>query len=98
MNPVLVRHPLHAVLAREQTTASAYLKRVADRHRALGYGQMAHRKEKFSRWATGTEPEMTAQLAMADLHGIDPEEVHRRGWPDWLLLAFHDDRSFWELP
>ncbi|MCC2275502.1 transcriptional regulator [Streptomyces sp. ET3-23] len=98
MGPVLVRHPLHALLAREQTTASAYLKRVADRHRALGYGQMAHRKEKFSRWTKGTEPEMTAQLAMADLHGIAAEEVHRRGWPAWLLLALHDDRAVWELP
>ncbi|WP_240001150.1 tetratricopeptide repeat protein [Streptomyces sp. ST1015] len=98
MNPVLVRHPLHALLVREQTTAAAYLKRVADRHRTLGYGQMAHRKEKFSRWTKGTEPEFTAQLAMADLHGIDPEEVRRRGWPDWLLLALHDDRSVWELP
>jgi hypothetical protein len=50
---VLVRHPL---LAREHTTAAAYLKRVADRHRALGYGQMAFRKAKFSRWSKGTEP------------------------------------------
>ncbi|WP_237307983.1 tetratricopeptide repeat protein [Streptomyces alboflavus] len=98
MSPVLVRHPLHALLAREHTTAAAYLKRVADRHQALGYGQMAHRKEKFSRWIGGTEPEETAQYAMADLHGIAPEEVQRRGWPDWLLLLFHDDRSVWELP
>ncbi|QZZ32836.1 transcriptional regulator [Streptomyces sp. ST1015] len=59
---------------------------------------MAHRKEKLSRWTKGTEPEFTAQLAMADLHGIAPEEVRRRGWPDWLLLALHDDRSVWELP
>ncbi|MFI0777302.1 hypothetical protein [Streptomyces sp. NPDC021212] len=40
MGPVLVRHPLHALLAREHTTAATYLKRVADRHQALGYGQM----------------------------------------------------------
>ncbi|GAA3044398.1 tetratricopeptide (TPR) repeat protein [Streptomyces olivoverticillatus] len=98
MGPVLERHPLRSLLAREHTTAAAYLKRVADRHQVLGYGQMAHRKEKFSRWISGTEPELTAQLAMADLHGIDPEEVHRRGWPDWLLLALCDDRSVWELP
>ncbi|MEV6673442.1 transcriptional regulator [Streptomyces sp. NPDC051162] len=98
MSPVLERHPLHTLLARERTTAAAYLKRVADRHQALGYGQMAHRKEKFSRWISGTEPELTTQLAMADLHGINPEEVHRRGWPDWLLLVLRDDRSVRELP
>ncbi|MEU8954998.1 transcriptional regulator [Streptomyces sp. NPDC048518] len=98
MSPVLVRHPLHELLAREQTTAAAYLKKVADRHQALGYGHMAYRKEKVSRWTTGTEPEMSAQYAMADLHGIDTEEVRRRGWPDWLLLLFHDDRAVWELP
>jgi tetratricopeptide (TPR) repeat protein len=28
---------------------------------------------------------------MADLHGIAPEEVRRRGRPDWLLLALHDE-------
>jgi len=98
MDPVLVRHPLHALLVHERTTATAWLKRVADRHRSLGYGQMAYRKEKFSRWVKGTEPELSAQLAMADLHGIDAEEVRRRGWPDWLLLLFHDDRALWELP
>ncbi|MEU4199196.1 transcriptional regulator [Streptomyces sp. NPDC026294] len=98
MVPVLERHPLHALLARERTTAAAYLKRLADRHRALGYGQMACRKEKFSRWIAGTEPELTAQLAMADLHGIDAEQVHRRGWPAWLLLALHDSPRVWELP
>ncbi|MFF0741557.1 transcriptional regulator [Streptomyces sp. NPDC004111] len=98
MSPVLVRHPLHALLAREHTTASAYLKRVADRHQALGFGQMAWRKEKFSRWINGTEPEMNTQYAMADLHSIDFEEVRRRGWPDWLLLLFHDEYTLWELP
>ncbi|GLF98849.1 transcriptional regulator [Streptomyces yaizuensis] len=33
------------------------------------------------------EPELPAQLAMADLHGVDPDQVRARGWPDWLLLA-----------
>lgn len=98
MNPVRSRHPLHALLAREQTTAAAYLKRVADHHRALGYGQMAHRKEKLSRWISGTEPQLGAQLAMAHLHGIDPDDVHRHGWPDWLRLALSEGRSVWDLP
>lgn len=98
MGPVLVRHPLQALLARERTTAAAYLRRVAERHQALGFGQMAYRKEKFSRWLAGTKPGEFTQLAMADLHGIDPEEVRRRGWPDWLLLVLHDDDALWELP
>ncbi|MEV4440345.1 transcriptional regulator [Streptomyces sp. NPDC049577] len=98
MGPVLERHPLTTLLARHNLTNTAYLTRVAARHRALGFGQMATRPEKVSRWTTGTEPDIKAQLAMADLHGIDPEEVHRRGWPDWLLLALHDDRTVWESP
>ncbi|MFE5870399.1 hypothetical protein ACFQ6V_17390 [Streptomyces roseifaciens] len=80
MHPVLERHPLHTLHTRERTTATACLKRVAVRHQALGYGQMAYRKEEISRWIGGTEPELTAQLTMADLHGIAPEEVHGRGF------------------
>ncbi|WP_433359491.1 hypothetical protein [Streptosporangium sp. CA-115845] len=41
---------------------------------------------------------MTAQLAMAELLDVDPHEVHQRGWPDWLLLAFCDDRTVLESP
>lgn len=99
MGPVLERHPLTTLITRHHLTNTGYLTRVAARHRALGFGQMATRPEKFTRWTNGTAtPSLRAQLAMADLHGIDPEEVHRRPWPDWLLLAFHDDRSVWELP
>ncbi|MEU0485787.1 hypothetical protein ABZ260_42280 [Streptosporangium sp. NPDC006013] len=41
---------------------------------------------------------MTAQPAMAELLDVDPHEVHQRGWPDWLLLAFCDDRTVLESP
>ncbi|MFF8381645.1 hypothetical protein ACF07V_36755 [Streptomyces sp. NPDC015661] len=59
-------HPLTRLMARHGLTAAAYLKRVADRHRALGFGAMAHRKEKATRWTReGVTPERTALLAIA---------------------------------
>lgn len=88
-------HPLSALLADNNWTAAAYLNRVADRHRRLGFGGMATRKEKLTRWKR-QPPGRTAQLAIADLHGIDPWEVDRLGWPDFLLLAFPGDRTVLE--
>ena len=93
------RHPLTTLLARNNWTAAAYLHRVAARHRALGFGAMATRREKLTRWTrSGTIPQRSAQLAIASLHGIDPAEVDRRGWPDFLLLALDDDRVIVESP
>ncbi|WP_433241499.1 hypothetical protein ACQPYK_36335 [Streptosporangium sp. CA-135522] len=43
-------HPLTTLMARHNLTAARYLKRVADRHLALGFGAMAYRKEKACRW------------------------------------------------
>ncbi|GHE14817.1 transcriptional regulator [Streptomyces alanosinicus] len=99
MTTPLQLHPLHTLLARNNLTAAAYLKRVADRHKALGYGAMAFRKEKLSRWTReGTTPERTAQLAIASLHHIDLADVERFGWPDFLLLALNDDRIVLDSP
>ncbi|WP_067143980.1 tetratricopeptide repeat protein [Microtetraspora malaysiensis] len=96
---VVDRHPLATVLARNHWTATGFLRRVAERHRPLGYGSMATRKEKVSRWtAHAMVPEMSAQLAIADLLGIDPEEIYHRGWPHWLLLTFRDDCTILESP
>ncbi|GAA2253962.1 hypothetical protein GCM10010232_48590 [Streptomyces amakusaensis] len=64
-----------------------YARAVAVRAAAIGYPGMAFRREKVARWEAGVEPEMPAQLAMADLHRGDPEQVWARGWPGWLLLA-----------
>ncbi|MCZ0211330.1 transcriptional regulator [Streptomyces sp. UMAF16] len=92
-------HPLTTLMARHGLTAAAYLKRVADRHRALGFGAMAHRKEKATRWTReGVTPERTALLAIASLHGIDFADVDRYGWPNFLLLALDDDRTVLESP
>lgn len=78
---------LAAVRAAGGYSLSTYINAVADRHATLGFGNMARRREKVARWEAGVEPERTAQLAMADLHGVDPKQVLARGWPDWLLLA-----------
>ncbi|MFJ4689260.1 transcriptional regulator [Streptomyces sp. NPDC088789] len=92
-------HPLTTLMAQHQLTAAAYLKRVADRHRALGFGAMAHRREKATRWIRdGVTPERTALLAMASLHGIRFADVDRYGWPGFLLLALDDDRTVLESP
>lgn len=98
MNTTVDSHPLTVLLARSRWTAVMFLKRVADRHHARGDGAIATRKEKVSRWISGTVPEITVQLAMAEVFGVDLQEVHHRGWPDWLLLAFSDDRTILESP
>ncbi|MFE7268057.1 transcriptional regulator [Streptomyces sp. NPDC057592] len=89
------RHPLACLLAVRGTKAEAYLLRVADQHQRMGYGQMAHRKEKASRWIAGIyAPSYHTQLAMAALEGIGPEAIHAHGWPGWLLLALPDHTLF----
>ncbi|MER6817452.1 hypothetical protein ABT299_50070 [Spirillospora sp. NPDC000708] len=88
-------HPLSALLAHNNLTAAAYLRRVADQHRALGYGGMAVRKEKLTRWKRHP-PGRSAQLAIARLHGIPPVEVDRLGWPGFLMLAFPRDGAVLE--
>lgn len=92
-------HPLTTLISRHSLTAAGYLKKVADRHEALGFGAMAHRKEKATRWTReGVTPEKTALLAIASLHGIDFADVDRYGWPGFLLLALDDDRTVLESP
>ncbi|MFI7536548.1 hypothetical protein [Streptosporangium sp. NPDC049376] len=88
------RHPLAALRAQLSLSASEYLTLLDRRHRELGYGAMATRREKVARWESGVcAPEPTAQLAIASLHGIAEQAVHELGWPDWLLLTFPDDRT-----
>lgn len=88
MRDTLLQHPLAALRAHLGLSASDYLILLARRHRDLGLGQMAVRREKVSRWETGVyQPEHSAQLAMADLHGVPAATLRTRGWPDWLLAA-----------
>lgn len=81
------RHPLAALRAVTGHSLASYARAVAERHTELGFGHMAYRREKVARWEAGVEPEMPAQLAMAALHGVDPDQVTARGWPSWLMLA-----------
>ncbi|MFF0629897.1 transcriptional regulator [Streptomyces sp. NPDC004296] len=95
------RHPLNQVLTLRGWTAEYCLRRVAEKHQALGYGGMATRKEKLSRWTSPRKPQtpnMPTQLAMAAVLDIDAREVHARGWPNWLLLGLRDDTTIWESP
>lgn len=88
--PVITKPPKHllaAVRAYSGHSLRTYAVAVAGRAAVLGHGHMAYRREKVARWEAGVEPEMPAQLAMADLHGVDPDQVTARGWPNWLLLA-----------
>ncbi|MGW6499304.1 tetratricopeptide repeat protein [Nonomuraea angiospora] len=100
MDTAADRHPLSALLARRCWTHETFLCKVAKQHRDVRkFGSMAARKEKVSRWISGTSvPLFTTQVAMADVLGIDEQEVHARGWPDWLLAAIHDDRAVLESP
>ncbi|MFB7476859.1 transcriptional regulator [Kitasatospora sp. NPDC056184] len=95
------RHPLNQVLALRGWTSEVCLRRVAAKHRDLGFGAMAVRKEKISRWTRPDNPQtptVPTQLSMADVLGVHSREVYARPWPRWLLLALQDDSTFWESP
>lgn len=94
------RHPLAYLLAMHGHKSAAYLRRVADQHSRMGFGQMGYeRREKVSRWISGEHaPTFKTQLAMAALEGIGPEVVHEHGWPGWLLVALPDDRTILTAP
>ena len=99
MTDGVYRHPLAALRGRLGVTATQYLRMVDARHRDLGFGAMATRREKACRWETGlVVPEHSAQLAMASLHGVPAELVQQYGWPGWLLLASPDDRAILGAP
>jgi tetratricopeptide (TPR) repeat protein len=95
----LLPHPLAALRYQLDLTAAQYLDRLDTAHHALGYGRMAKRREKVSRWETGVnDPDEPSRYAMARLHGIPPAAVTDLGWPDFLLLAFPDDHPVLDSP
>lgn len=99
MPDLLLPHPLAALRAELELTGEQYLDRLDDVHFALGYGRMAKSRQKVSRWERSVNsPEMPARYAMARLHGIPREAVAELGWPDFLLLAFPDDRPALDSP
>ncbi|MFF3511811.1 transcriptional regulator [Streptomyces sp. NPDC002573] len=92
------RHPLAVLRSKAGFTHGEYARLIARTHAELGFGQMAARREKVSRWESGRAvPERTAQLAIAHIHAVPHEEVLRMDWPDWLHLANGDARQL-ELP
>ncbi|GAB2829670.1 hypothetical protein GCM10027176_37530 [Actinoallomurus bryophytorum] len=100
MAELTYRHPLAALRAAlGGLSAVEYLNQVNRRHRALGFGAMAIRREKVIRWESGASvPQLSAQLAMADLHGVPEDSVYDLGWPSWLSLAFPADRALLREP
>ena len=93
------RHPLAHLLASHGAGAESYLLRVAKQHQAMGFGPLANRREKLSRWLSGVyTPSYHTQLAMAAIEGIGPEAVHEHGWPGWLTLAVRADRTVLMAP
>ncbi|MFJ8677332.1 transcriptional regulator [Streptomyces sp. NPDC093589] len=99
VNTAAHQHPLAYLLAQRGTTHEAYLFRVAEQHRRMGYGQMGHRKEKGSRWVSGENtPSLRTQYAMAALENIPLDAVLSHGWPGWLLLAVPDDHAVLSAP
>jgi tetratricopeptide (TPR) repeat protein len=94
-----LRHPLAALRAQAGLPAVAYLRKVDEEHRRLGYGPMAVRREKVTRWESGSVvPDAAAQHAMAALHGVPHKVVKQLGWPAWLLQAFPDDHAVLHSP
>jgi len=94
----LRRHPLAALRAKAGYTHGEYARLIAETHAELGFGHMAARREKVSRWESGRAvPERTAQLAIAHIHAVPEEDVDRLVWPEWLHLAYGDARQL-EFP
>lgn len=92
------RHPLAALRAKAGYTHGEYARLIAETHAELGFGHMAARREKVSRWEAGRAvPERTAQLAIAHIHAVPEEDVDRLAWPEWLHLAHGDARQL-EFP
>ncbi|MEV7601686.1 hypothetical protein AB0O91_30425 [Kitasatospora sp. NPDC089797] len=84
-------HPLTSLRAAMGLSQPEYARVVARTHDQLGFGRMAARREKISRWESGRiVPEFTAQLAIAHLHGVPLRDVRRLGWPWWTHLATQD--------
>ncbi|MFD8694274.1 hypothetical protein [Kitasatospora purpeofusca] len=96
--PSVPEHPLVALRASTGLSQSAYAQLVSRTHAQLGYGSMAARREKVSRWESGRiTPEFSAQLAIAHIHRIERDEVLRLGWPRWLV-AVNGDHDLLEQP
>lgn len=91
----LIQRALDLLGCRDYAT---FLRRLAVQHEALGFGSMATRPEKISRWKRGVRPDRYAEMAMAALLGVKAEQVRRMGWPDWLRTALDADQVLLTAP
>ncbi|MFB8120670.1 transcriptional regulator [Streptomyces sp. NPDC055962] len=85
--PAKYRHLLASVRAQEGHSLATYATALQQHAPTLGHGGMAWQRAKIHRWERGVEPELAAQIVMADFHGVPQAQVLARGWPGWLLLA-----------
>ncbi|MFI1386415.1 hypothetical protein [Embleya sp. NPDC020886] len=87
-------HPLARILLDHGWSGTDYLRRVAARHQARGFGVMPIDRKRVSRWINrSTTPEWTAQLAMADLHHVPVRHLYDHPWPAWPACVGHDDAA-----
>ncbi|GHI98014.1 hypothetical protein TPA0905_74850 [Streptomyces olivaceus] len=77
---------------------AVFLRRLAAHHEALGFGPMAARPEKVSRWKRGVRPDRYTETALADMLGVPMDHVRALGWPHWLRLALVGDRVLLTAP
>ncbi|MFB8062477.1 hypothetical protein ACFC6U_40740, partial [Kitasatospora purpeofusca] len=76
----MAQHPLTLLRTSLGHSQSAYAQLIAKTHAQLGFGQMAARREKVSRWESGRiVPELTAQYAMAHVHRVPAGEAGTAG-------------------
>ncbi|MEV7427055.1 MULTISPECIES: transcriptional regulator [unclassified Streptomyces] len=77
---------------------AAFLRRVAAWHESLGFGVMATRPEKVSRWKRGVRPDRYTETAMAAMLGVPTDQVRALGWPHWLRVALDADQVLLTAP
>jgi tetratricopeptide (TPR) repeat protein len=95
MEEDLIQRVLDLLGCRDHAT---FLRRLAECHNALGYGHMATRPEKISRWKRGVRPDRYAEMALASMLGVPVEKVRTMGWPDWLRVALDADQILLNAP
>ncbi|WP_405088869.1 hypothetical protein [Microbispora sp. NBC_01389] len=77
---------------------ASFLRRLSGWHESLGFGSMATRPEKVSRWKRGVRPDRYAETAMAAMLGVSTEQVRTMGWPNWLNVALNADQVLLTAP
>lgn len=77
---------------------AAFLRRLAGWHESLGFGTMATRSEKVSRWKRGVRPSRSTEMALAALLGVPFVEIQASGWPGWVRAVVDGDQLVVSAP